>query len=121
MLNNNMKKNMKKKKSPLPLEDNQPMTDKQMDRLLVDLYYLKNWEALKRFISIEMIKAENALCTLNLSESLVEASRNQGIRMGLHSLVQYIENEIVRRERSKNGDEEAEDEAEDDVPNYNYK
>lgn len=101
------------KKVSEPIEDEKSMTDKQMDRMLVNLYYTKNWEALKRFINIETIKAENALCTLDVIKNPTEASRCQGIRMGLFSIVKYIEDEVERRKKdNKEGEEE--------VPNYNH-
>ncbi len=105
-----------------PLEDKQPMNIKQMDNLLVDLYQTKYWEALRKFIDIEMLKAENALCSLDLAKNLSEASRCQGIRMGLYSIVQYIENEIERRKKedSKNEEEENDKNGNSDIPNYNY-
>lgn len=111
-----MKEQIKKQKVPGPIEDKTSMTDKQMNKLLVNLYYTKNWEALKRFIDIEMIKAENVLCTIDVIKNPTEALRCQGIRMGLFSIVKYIENEIERRKK----DDKEREKGEDNVPNYNH-
>ena len=106
-----MKNKTENIKSPEPIEDDSKMTDKQMNNLLVELYNLKNWEALKRFINAEMIKAENVLCTIDLATKQSEASRCQGIRMGLFSVIKYIEDEVGRRKKEEDGGEK--------VPNYN--
>jgi len=103
---------MKKKiEAPEAIEDTTPMNDKKMDALLLSLAGMPHWTALKRFIDKQMITAENALCTLDPFKEPTICARQQGIRMGLYSVVSYLDD---LKERSKNKGE-----TEDNSPSYN--
>ena len=105
-----MKKKEKAGETPEIIEDGK-MTDKQMDALLVSLYSRMEWKALTRLISREMIVAENSLCTIDPFKEPTEVARNQGKRMGMYTIEQYVK-AVAEKSNNPNEDET--------LSSYNY-
>ena len=94
------------KKESLPQDEykgSEPFTEKEMNDLLLDLGKTAFWRAIQQFVAMQSINAENALCSIDPFKFPTDMARNQGIRIGLMALDNYIKEEIARRREKNKG------------------
>jgi len=83
--------------------DYDKMTEKDMIDLLMELSETPHWKAVKRYHAIRCIMAENALCTIDPFKEPTQMARNQGIRMGLNDLEEFVKLEKEKRSKKEGG------------------
>lgn len=82
-----MKKNDEKMES-LSMDT---MDNDEMDELLHELSETQFWQAIKRIVRFKDTEVMNSLASLDPFKQPTEVARNQGMRMGLYFLENYLD------------------------------
>lgn len=104
---------MKKKEQTDEIRNASSITDKEMIGLLVELSGSVFWPAIERFVAVRSIMAENALCSIDPFKNPTDMARNQGIRMGLADMLNFVKAEKLKMEKAGKGEG-----FDDTVPKY---
>jgi hypothetical protein len=102
-----------KTKAPEPIEDNEPMSDRKMDNILIELQTTYYWIAIKRFLDMQYIKVRDSLLFVDPSQQ-TSIAKQQGIISGVILLETYI-NQI----KAERAEKKAEEEGKSTLPSYN--
>ena|SRR3990167_3774979 len=75
------------------------MTEKEMNDLILALDGTEGLAAIKKYIVYRETLINNALRSTDPFKNPTEIARNQGIRLGLYDLLEYIE--LLKRQRKE--------------------
>lgn len=90
----------RKTSAPDPIEaESDEITDKAMETHLITLSNTIYWKSIVRYIGFRETFALDALKTTDPFKAPTEMARNQGIRMGLLDLLEYVR--ILKENRAK--------------------
>lgn len=87
---------------PTPIEDG-PMDEKKMIELLVKLTNTPYWEAIKFYCNGRAIFVDQSLRSIDPFKEPTKMAQNQGIRIGLFDLENYMLEEINKRKEIEKG------------------
>lgn len=83
---------------PQPVESEE-LTDKQVADLLVELVKTPFWKAINIYTAQRCALVNESFFSLDPFKEMTKMAQNQGIRMGLIDLGEFVKEEILRREQ----------------------